>query len=100
MKRILSSTAAVAGVLLISSIALASGQSNSAPEPWWSGWKAGMVGGIIGSVIGIFGGVMGVMCALGKGRRFVLAWMMVLLLLGACSFITGLVALAKSQPYA
>ena len=100
MKRILSNLAAVACVLLITSIALAAAQSNSAPQPWWSGWKAGMVGGIAGSVIGVFGGILGTLCGLGKGRRFVLAWTKVLIVLGAMSLVAGLVAVMLSQPYA
>jgi hypothetical protein len=100
MRRTLAGLAAAAIVLLVAAFAQAAEQSSDAPQPWWSGWKAGMVGGIAGSVIGIFGGIIGTMCSLGRGRRFVLACMKILIALGALSLIAGLVALAKSQPYA
>lgn len=67
---------------------------------WWSDRAGGLIGGVAGSLIGITGAIVGVLVARGRGRRAVLATMAALAIIGGCLLVVGLVALARSQPYA
>lgn len=67
---------------------------------WWSDRAGGLIGGVAGSLIGIIGAIVGLLVARGRGRRAVLATMAALAFAGGGLLVTGLVALALSQPYA
>jgi hypothetical protein len=67
---------------------------------WWGNRTAGLYGGIAGAVIGCLGGLIGCLAGTGRARGFVLALMKALLAIGAACLIVGMVALARSQPYA
>ena len=60
----------------------------------------GQLGGIAGGVVGSIGALIGVLTSLGRGRRFVDLTAKALVVAGTASFIGGLVAVARSQPYA
>lgn len=66
---------------------------------WWSDRQGGLIGGIAGSVLGCLGGLIGLLCSRGTGRRFVLAAMNSMIVLGAAFAGVGIVALVLSQPY-
>lgn len=70
------------------------------PQNWWSPQTAGLIGGIGGSLIGCFGGLIGILASMGKGRRFVLATTVILIVTGILLVIAGVVAVAMKQPYA
>jgi len=72
----------------------------AAPCQWWTDRQAGLIGGIAGSLAGLIGALIGVLGARGKGREFVLGTLRVLPIIGTVVLAVGVVALAKSQPYA
>jgi hypothetical protein len=76
------------------------GEAGAVSGAWWSDRTAGLVGGIGGSLVGVFGAVLGSLASRGHARRFVLVTMVALVSVGVCLLVTGVVALALSQPYA
>ncbi len=67
---------------------------------WWSGRTAAFVGAIGGEVIGCLGGLIGILCCLGKGRRFVLGALKALIAFGVAMLLLVLAALVFVQPHA
>lgn len=67
---------------------------------WWSDRTAGIVGGSLGGLFGCLGALIGILAGLGRGRRFVLALLKLMVALGIVSLLAGLAALAAGQPYA
>ena len=67
---------------------------------WWSHRQAGWIGAIAGSAFGCIGGTVGILIGRGKARRFVLASLVILPLLGAGGLVLGFIAVAMSQPWA
>ena len=67
---------------------------------WWSDRAAGVGGAAAGTILGLLGAVIGSLASRGRARRFVLATMVTLIVLGCALAVTGVVALALSQPYA
>ncbi len=66
---------------------------------WWSGQTAGLIGGIAGTLLGLLGAVLGGLTSLGKGKKLVMAMSVVLASLGLMILVTGVYAVAVSQPY-
>ena len=67
---------------------------------WWGGRMAGLIGGGLGTLIGCLGGLVGLLAGRGKARRFVLAAMSGLIVLGVVVTGVGIAAVAMGQPYA
>ena len=73
-------------------------------EPWFEpstfsayfGSTVGVIGGVFGTVVGIVGGVL---LPRGKGKAFIRAALVALLILGLALLAIGLCALADGQPY-
>ncbi|MFK5955312.1 MAG: hypothetical protein QM477_02590 [Planctomycetota bacterium] len=76
---------------------------NADPTPWFDARMGNLIGGLAGAGIGIFGGTLGaaagMMAPKGQGRGLILGGMLVLSILGACVFLTGIVAVSIGQPY-
>ena len=74
------------------------------PSPWFSTETGTYLGAFGGAAIGVLGGTLGaaagVLAPKGKGRGPVLGTMMTLAVLGAITFVIGLVGLILGQPYA
>ncbi len=68
--------------------------------PWWSGATAAWIGGVGGSVIGLCGALLGVLAGTGRGRRLVLVFVPVMIVLGIAAAAAGVIALTLGQPYA
>ncbi len=73
-------------------------------EPWFDantfGTMYGVIGGGVGGILcGVLGAIGGILAPRGKGRRFVLGSMAVLVVAGAVQLVIGLIALASGQPY-
>ena len=70
---------------------------------WWSSTNAAYVGAIGGSAIGLMGAAIGCMAAMwvpkGQHKSIVLGLLGALAAGGAALFVTGIVAVAVSQPY-
>lgn len=66
---------------------------------WWTGRQAGLVGGVGGGVIGCFGGLIGGLVGTGRGRRFVIASMIGMIVVGVVALLLGVVAFGCSQPF-
>lgn len=87
------------GHVTLSDLRLSGGTSiASVPGAWWSSQAAGAAGAIGGSVIGLLGATIGVLCALGRYRRFAEALLAALLGLGVGGLVAGSAALALGQP--
>ena len=71
----------------------------AAPGQWWSNRTSGFIGGAVGVVLGSLGGLIGLLAPKGKGRRFVIGALKVMILFGLASLIGGAVALVLSQPF-
>lgn len=73
------------------------------PEPWFSSRDAGLIGGLggasIGVVCGIFGAIVGSLAPRGIGRKAVLGFAVVIIVIAAAVLLTGIYALAVGQPY-
>ena len=70
-------------------------------DPWWTDSAAGWVGGIGGSTIGLCGALVGILTGLGRARKFILAFVPILIAIGFLVAIVGLAALLLfDQPYA
>jgi len=69
------------------------------PRAWWSDRTGGLVGGIGGGLLGVLGGLVGVLAGLGRARRFVLATMKTVAVLGGVALAAGVAAIAAGQPY-
>jgi hypothetical protein len=69
------------------------------PGAWWSDRTGGLLGGAAGSAVGMLGALIGVLCSLGRGRRFVLAGLLALGVSGLVLLAAGGLALAVRQPY-
>ena len=72
----------------------------AAAGQWWTGRQGGWIGGICGALFGCLGGLIGLLSTRGKARGFVMGALAVMVVVGAAGLGVGLVALAKSQPYA
>ncbi|GAB4551890.1 MAG: hypothetical protein Tsb0013_14060 [Phycisphaerales bacterium] len=73
-------------------------------EPWFNEQVAGVVGGIAGAAVGVFfGGVggplAGTLAPRGKCKGLVLGYFIAWGVVGVALLVTGIVALAMSQPY-
>ena len=73
-------------------------------EPWFDpntfgAWFGAIVGGGGGTLIGCLGGLVGYLAPRGKGRRFVLATMVSIVVVGLVMLGVGLFALLSGQPY-
>lgn len=66
---------------------------------WWSNTRGGLVGGIGGGGVGLIGGLVGTLCGCGIARRFTLALMATMCVLGVIATVVGIVAVASGQPY-
>ena len=62
--------------------------------------QAGLLGGVAGVVAGGVGALIGVLTSLGRGRRFVVAAAISLVVFGTLTFAAGVVTLTRSHPYA
>jgi len=67
---------------------------------WFGSRSAALLGAIGGTLIGLWGALIGILSSRGKARRFVLASVNALLVIGMASLVGGVVALATAQPYA
>ncbi len=67
---------------------------------WWSERRAGLVGGLAGAFMGLCGAVIGTLGGMGRGKSIAAALCVLLFVVGLASLVTGVVALALSQPYA
>lgn len=94
----------ILGIILVASTVMVVVTDKPVPPvattAWWSDRAAGLIGGIGGTIIGLLGGLIGVLTSMGKARGFVIGLARGLIVFGAASFIFGLVAVAKGQPYA
>ncbi|HME71429.1 MAG TPA: hypothetical protein VKM54_16375 [Myxococcota bacterium] len=84
------------GDVKLSDLRLSGGTAITAvPGAWWSSRAAGASGG---AAIGVIGATIGVLCALGRYRRFAEALLTALLGLGVGGLVTGGAAVALGQP--
>lgn len=72
------------------------------PEPWFT--NVGLVGAIVGSAVGVLGGgvygpLVGSLAPLGKARGFVYAYHWMLVIVGLCLLVVGVVAMVTGQPF-
>jgi hypothetical protein len=65
----------------------------------WTEWQSGLIGGIGGSLVGLCGGLIGTLTNLARARRFTLAACWAIIIAGAISLATGVLALILGQPY-
>lgn len=71
------------------------------PDPNQFGmWYGVLVGGMGGTLLGLLGGLCGHLAPRGKGERWVVGGLRLLLFLGVCQCLGGVSALAAGQPYA
>jgi hypothetical protein len=75
-------------------------KNRSDGQAWWTNRAGGLVGGIIGSVVGLTGAAIGTLGGIGIARKLCLFLLGAMFVFGVASLVTGLVALAFSQPYA
>lgn len=73
-------------------------------EPWFDpntfgAWFGAIAGGGGGTLVGCFGGLIGYLAPRGKGRRFVLSTMAVIVVLGMVVLGIGAFAMVSGQPY-
>jgi hypothetical protein len=80
--------------------AFAAMQASAPPHAWWGVQQGAWIGTIGGMAIGLLGGVIGTLCSLGKGGRLVMGLTRGLFVLGLICLAAGVIALARSQPYA
>lgn len=86
------------GDVKLSDLRLSGGTSiASAPGAWWSSRAARAADAIGGSVIGILGATIGVLCAIGRYRRFAEALLVALLGVGVGGLVAGSAAFALGQ---
>jgi len=68
-----------------------------------AGWAidhtSGILGGVAGGVVGCMGALIGVLTSLGRAKRFVTILGASLVVGGTLAFVSGVVALSRSQPY-
>jgi len=83
-------------IVALGAIAVPLGQT----APWWGGKTAGLIGAIGGSTLGLTGGILGTLAGTGRGLRFVLRFVPILIALGVLCASAGAVALLLGQPYA
>jgi len=69
-------------------------------DAWWTDSSGAWIGGLAGSVLGVTGALTGVLAGLRRGRRFVVAAIPVVVVLGVAAFATGVLAAALGQPRA
>lgn len=67
---------------------------------WWSASQAGLVGGSAGGSFVCLGGLIVYLASKGRGRGFVVASLIGMMVVGVASLILGVVALGSSQPHA
>jgi len=69
---------------------------------WWSIESTGLIFGIAGAAAGLFGGLYGSLCGFlvprGKGKSIVYGMFAMIVVVGAASVMTGLIALLIDQP--
>jgi hypothetical protein len=75
------------------------GDSQVSPEAWWSNTVSIWIGILGGTAAGLSGALIGILCSLGRGRRFILGFHLVMIVLGVTSLLVGFVALMLKQPY-
>ena len=61
---------------------------------------AGLLWWIAGAMVGSIGALIGILTSLGRARRLVTLAATALVVCGTLAFVVGVVALARSQPYA
>ena len=66
---------------------------------WWSNRTSGIMGAMSGGVLGLLGAVIGILSSRGKGRRATMGVLWLMLILGACCLVAGIVAVILQQPY-
>jgi len=69
------------------------------PGQWWTDRQAGWVGAIGGSALGLLGALIGCLGGAGRARRFVIAALKAMFLIGLAALVIGIVAIVRSQPY-
>lgn len=69
------------------------------PGQWWSDEQAGWIGAIGGGALGLLGALIGCLGGAGKARRFVIAALKAMFLVGLAALVAGIVAVIQSQPY-
>jgi hypothetical protein len=69
-------------------------------DAWFTDAQGGWVGAIGGGLLGLLGTLIGLGCFLGRGRRFVLAGLVVIVVIGLACLGAGTAALLATQPYA
>lgn len=90
------------GTVYLSELRLAHIETSAIGVPagaWWSDRTGGLVGGIAGSLLGLIGASIGGLTGSGRGRPVVMALLMLMIVIGSISLVTGIVALVMSQPY-
>lgn len=60
----------------------------------------GMWGGIMGALLGVLGAIVGVFTSRGRGKALVLALLMLMMVVGLCSLVMGVVFLMGGKGYA
>jgi ribose/xylose/arabinose/galactoside ABC-type transport system permease subunit len=69
---------------------------------WWSIESTGLIFGIAGAAAGLLGGLYGILCGFlvprGKGKPIVYGLFAMIVVVGAASVMTGLIALLIGQP--
>ena len=88
------------GVVTLGPLTLASQDGADETGAWWPDRTGGWIGAVAGSVVGAIGAMIGVLTSLGRARRVVTAASTGLAVIGIAAFLTGVVALTRSQPYA
>ena len=88
------------GVVTLGPLTLASQDGADEARAWWPDRTGGWIGAVAGSVVGTIGAMIGVLTSLGRARRFVTTAATGLVMVGVAAFLTGIVALSRSQSYA
>jgi hypothetical protein len=70
------------------------------PGQWWGERDAGIIGAILGVSLGCVGAVIGCLGGSGRARGFVMAALRAMTAFGIACLAVGVVAAARSQPYA
>ena len=74
-------------------------QDAMVPNGWWSPSASNWIGGIGGGVFGCLGALIGWLASRGKGRAFVIATSLTLIVFGVILLVVGGLAVAFKQPY-